>query len=100
MEKVCKLIYNEYPIQMNSLAISEYLLFTKDREDRTRISERCYVYTAGGTKSKCNILNYIFTQLDLNPSDLEFELIPKSDRVLENTDEISENSAEVPVEEN
>ena len=100
MEKVCKLIYNEYPIQMNSLAISEYLLFTKDREDRTRISERCYVYTAGGTKSKCNILNYIFTQLDLNPSDLEFELIPKSDRVLENTEEISENSAEAPVEEN
>lgn len=91
LEKVCKLIYAELPIQMNSLAINDYWLHTTDREDRSRVADGCYVYSSCSTKSKCTILNYIFEQLELNPSDLEFELIPKSDKVIEDAEDISTN---------
>ena len=91
LEKVCKLIYAELPIQMNSLAVNDYWLHTKEREDRSRIAEGCYVHSSCSTRPKCTILNYVFEQLELNPSDLEFELIPKSDKVIEDAEDISAN---------
>ena len=91
LEKVCKLIYAELPIQMNSLAVNDYWLHTKEREDRSRIAEGCYVHSSCSTRTKCTILNYVFEQLELNPSDLEFELIPKSDKVIEDAEDISTN---------
>ena len=91
LEKVCKLIYAELPIQMNSLAVNDYWLHTKEREDRSRIAEGCYVHSSCSTRTKCTILNYVFEQLELNPSDLEFELIPKSDKVIEDAEDISAN---------
>ena len=93
LESVCKLIYKELPIQMNSLAVSDYWLHPTDREDRSRIADGCYVHSSCSTRTKCAILNYIFDQLELNPSDLEFELIPKSDKVIEDAEDISSNLA-------
>lgn len=93
LESVCKLIYKEFPIQMNSLAVSDYWLHPTDREDRSRIADGCYVHSSCSTRTKCAILNYIFDQLELNPSDLEFELIPKSDKVIEDAEDISSNLA-------
>lgn len=91
LEKVCKLIYAELPIQMNSLAVNDYWLHTTDREDRSRVADGCFVYSSCSTKTKCTVLTYIFDQLELNPSDLEFELIPKSDKVIEDAEDISTN---------
>lgn len=89
LEKVCKLIYAEYPIQMNSLAVSDYWLHLTDSEDRSRITDNCYVYSSCSTKTKCTVLNYIFSQLEINPSDLEFELIPKSEKLIEDSEDIA-----------
>lgn len=89
LEKVCKLIYAEYPIQMNSLAVSDYWLHLTDSEDRSRITDNCYVYSSCSTKTKCTVLNYIFNQLEINPSDLEFELIPKSEKLIEDSEDIA-----------
>lgn len=91
LEKVCKLIYAELPIQMNSLAVNDYWLHTTDREDRSRVADGCFVYSSCSTRTKCTVLTYIFDQLELNPSDLEFELIPKSDKVIEDAEDISTN---------
>ena len=89
LEKICKLIYAEYPIQMNSLAVSDYWLHLTDSEDRSRITDNCYVYSSCSTKTKCTVLNYIFSQLEINPSDLEFELIPKSEKLIEDSEDIA-----------
>ena len=81
LERLCRIIYEEMPIQMNSLAKNNGSLCEKEAKDYSRVADNCFVYTSCSTKSKCNIINYIFEQLEINPSDLEFELVPISDKV-------------------
>ena len=69
------------PIQMNSLAKNNNWLVEKGRKDYSRVADNCYVYTSCSTKTKCTIISHIFEQLEINPSDLEFELVPLNDSV-------------------
>lgn len=86
--ELCKLIYSEMPIQMNSLAKTDYWLHeNKIDNDYSRIAEGCYVYSSCSTRTKCSIISYIFEQLEINPSDLEFELVPVSDTVSDSNEE-------------
>lgn len=87
LERLCRIIYEEMPIQMNSLAKNNGSLCEKEAKDYSRVADNCFVYTSCSTKSKCNIINYIFEQLEINPSDLEFELVPISDKVQDATEE-------------
>lgn len=81
LERLCRLIYAEMPIQMNSLAKNNGWLCEKETKDYSRVADHCYVYSSCSTKSKCSIISFIFEQLEINPSDLEFELVPVSDKV-------------------
>lgn len=79
--QLCKLIYEDEPIQMNSLAAKNFWLHKELLEGCSRIADGCSVWSSCSTKTKCSILNYIFDQLGLNPVDLEFELTPLNDNV-------------------
>lgn len=79
--QLCRFIYDEMPIQMNSLAKNNYWLHEKEEgTDYSRIAEGCYVYSSCSTRTKCSIISYILEQLEINPSDLEFELVPLNDK--------------------
>ena len=80
LTQLCRILHEEYPIQMNSLAKNNFWLHETDRNDRSRVADNCYVHSSCSTSSKCAIINYIFKQLDINPSELEFELEPISDK--------------------
>lgn len=86
--QLCRFIYEEMPIQMNSLAKNNYWLHEKEEgSDYTRVAEGCYVYSSCSTRTKCSIITYLFEQLEINPSDLEFELVPLNDKVIDSTEE-------------
>lgn len=85
--QLCRIIYAEEPIQMNSIAAKEEWFHTSSRNDRSQITENCYVHTSCSTRTKCSILTYLFEQLDLNPADLEFELVPLSDKEVNDNEE-------------
>ena len=86
--QLCRFIYDEMPIQLNSLAKNNYWLHEKEEgSDYSRIAEGCYVYSSCSTRTKCSIISYIFEQLEINPSDLEFELVPLNDKVMDSTEE-------------
>lgn len=80
--QLCKLIYSEMPIQMNSLAKNNFWLHVQEEgTDYSRVADGCYVYSSCSTRTKCSIITYIFEQLEINPSNLEFELVPLNDKV-------------------
>ncbi len=86
--QLCKLIYSEMPIQMNSLAKNNFWLHVKEEgSEYTRVAEGCYVYSSCSTRTKCSIISYIFEQLEINPSNLEFELVPLNDKVVVDSSE-------------
>lgn len=87
LERLCRAIYEEMPIQMNSLAKNNYWLHEEDHNDYSRVADNCYVYSSCSTRTKCTIINYIFEQLEINPSDLEFELVPLTDKVQDAAEE-------------
>ena len=87
LERLCRAIYEEMPIQMNSLAKNNYWLHEEDHKDYSRVADNCYVYSSCSTRTKCTIINYIFEQLEINPSDLEFELVPLTDKVQDAAEE-------------
>ena len=77
---VSKFIYADEPVQMNSLAAKDMWYHRENAEGRTQIADNCFVFSSCSTKTKCTILTYAFEQLGLNFADLEFELIPLSDK--------------------
>ena len=87
LERLCRAIYAEMPIQMNSLAKNNYWLCEKETKDYSRVADNCYVYSSCSTRTKCNIINHIFEQLEINPSELEFELVPVTDKVQDATED-------------
>lgn len=87
LERLCRVIYEEMPIQMNSLAKNNYWLHDNDHKERSRVADNCFVYTSCSTRTKCAVINYIFEQLEINPSDLEFELVPLTDKVQDAAEE-------------
>lgn len=81
--QLCKLIYAEEPIRMNALAAKNFWFHNELLDGNSRIADNCNVWTSCSTKTKCSIINYTFEQLEINPSDLEFELLPMNNAVAE-----------------
>ena len=78
--QLCKLMYAEEPIRMNALATKNFWFHNELLDGNTRVADNCNVWTSCNTKSKCSIINYAFEQLEINPSELEFELLPINDK--------------------
>jgi len=78
--QLCKLIYKENPTGILYLSTKNSNLHCKERSDLSKVEDNCYVYTSSSTKTKLSVLNYIFENLELSSSDLEFELVPHSEK--------------------
>lgn len=84
---VCKLMYNENPSTMTYLATKNYWIHETDGKDKTKIADQCYVYSSCSTNTKRSILNYLFMELGIPSSVLEFELAPLADKVFDSEGE-------------
>ena len=85
--QVCKLMYNENPSTMTYLSTKEYWVHENDSKDRTKVADQCYVHSSCSTNTKRSILNYLFKELDIPSSVLEFELAPIVDKVIDTEEE-------------
>ena len=81
--EVCKLIFNEYPTEMLYLATKNNYLHDSAQDYTTPVVENCHVWASNDTRSKRNVLLYIFKELDLDPSVLELELVPLNNNVVD-----------------
>ena len=84
--QVCKLMYNENPSTMTYVASKNYWMHETENKDRSRIADRCYVYSSCSTNTKRSILNYIFKELSISPNILELEIAPLVDKVTDSED--------------
>lgn len=84
---VCKLMSDEKPTEMVYLAQKEYWVHAVPAKDRSFVVENCYVHSSNSTKTKCQVLSYLFEHLEIPASVLEFHLYPQSDKVVDETAE-------------
>lgn len=87
LDQVCKLIYSENPSAMTYLATKDLWLHDTGSKERSKIAENCYVYSSNSTNTKRSILTYLFREMNLSPSLLEFELVPMADKVTDSEEE-------------
>ena len=85
--QVCKLMYNENPSTMTYVSTKNFWMHDSDNKDRTKIADSCYVYSSCSTNTKRSILTYLFKELDIPSSVLEFELAPLADKVIDSEEE-------------
>ncbi len=83
--EVCKLIFNEYSTEMLYLATKNNYLHDSAQDYTTPVVENCHVWASNDTRSKRNVLLYIFKELDLDPSVLELELVPLNNNVVDDS---------------
>lgn len=83
MVQVAKLMYNEKPSTMAYLASKDEWLHENDSRDRSKVADKCYIFTSCSTNTKRSGLNYLFRELEIPSSILEFELVPLVDRVID-----------------
>jgi len=80
---MCKLLFNENPSGMLYLATKNDNVYSKAKNFTSPISENCHVWTANDTRTKKNILLYIFKEIGITPADLELELVPLNDTTID-----------------
>lgn len=74
---LCREIYDESPASMRLLCNERTWLYDSQHNDGwSKFEDGCYVFSSCSTKNKMTILRYIFNKLNINPSELEFELTP------------------------
>lgn len=75
---LCRLIYEESPSSMRVLCnIREWLHDNPGNEgSRSQFADGCYVFSSCSTKTKMSIIRYLFNKLNIQPTELEFELYP------------------------
>ncbi len=88
---LCRLVYAESPSSMRIMCNARNWLYdSADAENtRTQFAENCYVYSSCSTKTKMSVIRHIFSKLNIQPSELEFELTPVSEKMTD--DAISGN---------
>lgn len=79
--QVAKLMYDDKPSTMAYLASKDEWLHETDSKDRSKVADRCYIFTSCSTNTKRSGLNYMFRELGIPSSILEFELVPLVDKV-------------------
>lgn len=85
--QVCKLMYNENPSTMTYVSTKDLWMHDSDNKDRTKIADHCYVYSSCSTNTKRSILTYLFKELDIPSSILEYELAPLAEKVIDSEEE-------------
>lgn len=85
--EVCKLMYNENPSTMTYVATKNYWLHETAHKERSMIAEKCYIYSSCSTSTKQSILNYMFKEMGIPSSVLEFELAPLADKIIDSDEE-------------
>lgn len=85
--QVCKMMYNENPSTMTYLATKDEWLHESENKDRSKIADRCFLFTSCSTNTKRSILNYLFREMIIPSSILEFEIAPLADKVIDSEDE-------------
>lgn len=73
---VCQLLYKDSPSSMNVLCNANTWVHNNAAPEYSPFADGCYVFTSCGTPTKISCLRYLFSKLNLMPSDLEFELMP------------------------
>ena len=81
--EVCKLIFNDYPTEMLYLATKDNYLHSSAKDYTAPVVENCHVWASNDTRSKRNVLLYIFKELGIDPSILELELVPLNNNVVD-----------------
>lgn len=81
--EVCKLVFNEYPSEMLYLATKNDNLHSTAKSYTTPIVNNCHVWTSNDTRSKRNVLLYIFNEIGIDSSILELELEPINNNVVD-----------------
>lgn len=89
---LCQLIYKDSPSSIRVLCNARFWLHDNPGTDnsRTQFAEGCYVHSSCSTKTKMSEIRYIFNNLNIASSELEFELIPLADSTITDQTE-SEN---------
>lgn len=87
LQQVCKLMYNENPSSMTYLSSKNYWVHETDSKDRSKIAEGCYVHTSCSTNTKRSILTYLFKEMGIPSSILEFEIAPLAEKIIDTEDE-------------
>ena len=59
-------------------------LHEENAEDSSKISYICYVYSSCSTNTKRGILTNLFKGCNIPASVLEFELVPRTENIIEN----------------
>lgn len=85
--QVCKLMYDENPSTMTYAATKDMWMHETGNKERSKVAENCYVHSSCDNNTKRSILNYLFKELNIPSSVLEFELAPIVERVLDFDDE-------------
>lgn len=85
--ELCKLLYRERTTEMLYLATKNMHLYSSKQNYTSMIAENCHVWSSNSTKTKQGILQYIFKELNIAPSDLEIELLPISEKENNETNE-------------
>lgn len=73
---VCQLLYKDSPSSIHVLCNANTWVHNKPAPEYSPFADGCYVFTSCGTPTKISCLRYLFSKLNLLPSDLEFELMP------------------------
>lgn len=78
---VCQLLYKDSPSSMRVLCNADTWVHSKPAAEYSLFADGCYVFTSCNTPTKISCLRYLFSKLNLAPSELEFELIPLTETV-------------------
>lgn len=78
---VCQLLYKDSPSSMRVLCNADTWVHSKPAAEYSLFADGCYVFTSCSTPTKISCLRYLFSKLNLAPSELEFELMPLTETV-------------------
>ena len=87
LEQVSKMMYNENPSSMTYLASKDYGVYESANKERSKIADGCYVHSSCSTNTKRSILTYLFKEMGIPSSVLEFELAPLAEKVTDSEEE-------------
>ncbi len=74
--QVCHLLYLEDRASIIQLCQQQSWLHCEPADWKTPFADGCYVYTANDTKTKCNIMRYVFEKCGIDPESLILHLKP------------------------
>ena len=81
--EVCKLVYAEKPTSVTYLSAKDVWFHTYENLKHSKIADNCYVWSSASARTICNILRFLFTELSISKSQLEFDLIPQKENAIE-----------------